>query len=125
MPHPSTTQDRYPYQNELNWSKSERLIARRAFDAALGREFHEIMQQARQKANQIKAPADLWELERYLTARRKEIDAKYEFRFSRLTRTFGRLLWEGRVSEDQLRRLGEDKLNVIRSCAKVFSDMAT
>ena len=82
------------------------------------------MQQAKRKANQIKDPADVWELERYLNARRKEIDAKYEFRFSRLTRTFGKLLCEGRVSEDELRALGEDKLKVIRSCAKVLSEDA-
>jgi len=34
----SATQDRYPYQNEPTWSKTEKAIARTAFDAALGRE---------------------------------------------------------------------------------------
>jgi hypothetical protein len=63
-------------------------------------------------------------LERYLTERRKDIDGKYKFRSSRLTRTFGRLLCERRVSENELRGLGEDKLKVIRSCAKVLSEDA-
>jgi len=61
-------------------------------------------------------------LERYLTQRRKEIDRKYEFRSSRLTQTFGRLLCERRVSQVELSGLREDKLKAIRSCAKVFSE---
>jgi len=52
------------------------------------------MQEAKRKANQIKEPADVWELERCLTQRRKDIDHKYDFRSSRLTQMFGRLLCE-------------------------------
>jgi len=50
------------------------------------------MQETKRRATQIKEPGDLWELERYLTQRRKEIDGKYDFRSSRLTRVFGRTL---------------------------------
>jgi hypothetical protein len=35
MTNPSAIQDRYPYQNEPIWSKSEKIIARKDFDAAL------------------------------------------------------------------------------------------
>jgi len=124
MSSPSATRDRYPYQNEPLWSRPEKAIARTVFDAALKRELHEIMQEARRKANQISKADDLWDLERYLTQHRKDIDAKYEFRSSRLTRVFGRLLSEGRVSEEELSDLGEDKLKVVRSCAKVLSEDA-
>jgi hypothetical protein len=124
MSSPSATRDRYPYQNEPLWSRPEKAIARTVFDAALKRELHEIMQEARRKANQISKADDLWDLERYLTQHRKDIDAKYEFRSSRLTRVFGRLLSEGRVSEEELSGLGEDKLKVVRSCAKVLSEDA-
>jgi Photoprotection regulator fluorescence recovery protein len=77
---------RYPYQNEPIWSNSEKTIARAAFDAALERDLQEVTQEAKQKANQIKKPANVWELERYLTQRRKQIDHKHNFRSSRLTR---------------------------------------
>src|SRR5215469_7647021 len=112
----------YPYQNEATWSRSEKAIARKVFDAALKRELHEVMQEAKKKADQVKEAADVWELERYLTQRRKDIDHKYEFRFSRLTRVFGTLLCEGRVSEEELRGLREDKRKAIRACAHVLSD---
>ena len=48
MTSPSATQDSYPYQNEPIWSRSEKAIARKAFDAALGRELHEVIQEAKQ-----------------------------------------------------------------------------
>ncbi len=118
------TQGTYPYPNEPTWSRSEKAIARTVFDAALKRELQEVMQETRRMANQINKPADLWDLERYLTQRRKDIDSKYDFRPSRLTRVFGRLSYERRVSEDDLRGLCEDKVKAIRSCAKVLSEDA-
>ena len=57
------------------------------------------MQETKRKANQIKEPANVWELERHLTQRRKDIDRKYDYRFSRLTRVFGTLLYECRITE--------------------------
>jgi hypothetical protein len=72
----------------------------------------------------MKDPADVWELERYLTRRRKDIDRRYEFRTSRLTGVFGALFCEHRVSEEELRGLGADKLKAIRSCAEVLAQDA-
>ena len=124
MSSPSATQNTYPYQNEPTWSKSEKAIARTAFDAALKREFHQVIQEAKQKASQINEPEDLWDLEHYLTERRKEIDRKYDYRYSQLTQVFGRLLHEGRLSEEELRGLRDDKLKSIRSFAELFAKYA-
>ena len=122
MSSPSATQNRYPYQNEPTWSKSEKAIARRAFDAALGRELHEVIQEAKKMASQIQQSSDLWELEHYLTQRRKEIDRKYDFRGSRLIDVLGRLLYENRLGEEDLGGLREDKLKSIRSIAKFLAE---
>jgi Photoprotection regulator fluorescence recovery protein len=94
MPSSPATQERYPYQ------------------------------EAKQKANQIKEPPHVWELERYLTQRRKDVDRRYDFRSSRLTRVFGSLLCERRITQEELHGLREDKVKVIRSCAKVLSEDA-
>ena len=91
MSGPSATPQTYLYRNEPIWSRSERGIARRIFDAALKRELHQAMQETKQKASRIKEARDLWALERHLTDRRKDIDRKYDFRVSRLTRVFGTL----------------------------------
>jgi len=124
MTTPSAKQDSYPYQNEPAWSKSEKTIARTAFDAALGRELHEVIQKAKQVANEIQQSSDLWDLEHYLTERRKEIDRKYDYRYSQLGHVFGRLLHEGRISEDELRGLSDEKLRLIRSSAELFAKYA-
>jgi hypothetical protein len=124
MTSPSATQDRYPYQNEPIWSRSEKIIARKAFDAALGRELHEVIQETQKMASQIQQSSDLWDLEHYLTQRRKEIDRKYDYRYSQLTHVFGRLLYENRLREEELRGLGEDKLKPIRSLAKFLAEDA-
>src|SRR6266853_5449669 len=89
MSSPSATPNTYPYQNEPTWSKSEKAIARTAFDAALKRELQDVMHKTKQMANQIKEPADVWELEYYLTERRKEINRKYDYRYSQLRHVFG------------------------------------
>ena len=118
------SQNSYPHQNEPTWSKSEKTIARTAFDAALGRELHEVMLEAKQMANAIQESVDLWELEHYLTRRRKEIDHKYDFRGSRLIDVLGKLLYENRLGEEDLRGLRENKLESIRSFAKFLAEDA-
>jgi len=124
MSSPSVNQNTYPWQNEPTWSKSEKAIARTAFDAALKRELQEVMREAKQMANEIKEPTDAWGLERYLTERREEINRKYDYRYSQLTHVFGRLLYEGRVSEEELGGLREDKLKPIRSLTKFLAEDA-
>src|ERR1700756_4356173 len=124
MTSPSATQDRYPYQNEPIWSRPEKTVARAAFDAALKRELQEIMEEAKQMANQINEPADLWDLEHYLTQRRKEIDRTSETKHWKLTHAFGELLPEQRLCEEEVLGLREDKLKLIRSFATFLSEDA-
>jgi len=120
----SATPNRYAYQNEPIWSRSEKAIARKAFDAALKRELHEVMQQGKQMANRINKADDLWDLERYLTEHRKDIARKYDTRGSRLKDVLGRLLYENRLGEEELRGLREDKMKSIRSFAQFLRDGA-
>jgi hypothetical protein len=124
MTSPSAIRDSYPYHNEPIWSRSEKRVARTAFDAALGREHHEVIQEAKKMASQIRQSSDLWDLEHYLTERRKEIDRKYDYRYSQLTHVFGRLLYEKRLREEELHGLDEDKLKPIRSFAKFLAEDA-
>jgi hypothetical protein len=124
MTSPSATQSRHPYQNEPIWSRSEKAIARKAFDAALKRELHEVIEETKQLASRIKQPSGLWDLERYLTERRKDINGKYDIRGSRLKDVLGKLLYENRLAEEDLRGLREEKMKSIRSFAQFLRDGA-
>ena len=75
----------------------------------------------KQMANEIQQSSDLWDLEHYLSERRKEIDRKYDYRYSQLTHVFGRLLHERRLTEQELRGLREDKMKLIHSFAEFLA----
>ena len=107
----------------LKWSHTEKQIARKAFELALDGEFRSVIRRAKDMAGQIEQPTDLWDLEHYLTESRKRIDRTYDYRYSVLTDVFGRLVREGRLSEDELQGLGEDKLQSIRSYARLLAKL--
>ena len=124
MRNPSQSPTPYGYASasDVTWSRAEKAVARRAYDAALERELREVMEDARQRASRIRQPSDIWELEQYLTQRRKEIDRKYQFRASHLTQVLGELLHQKRISERELRGLHEDKLKSVQSFAKLLTE---
>jgi hypothetical protein len=86
----------------------------------LKRELHQVIQEAKQMASQIQDPSDLWDLEHYLTERRKQIDRTYDYRYSQLTLVFGILLCESRLGEEDLRGLREDKPKSIRTLCQIL-----
>jgi Photoprotection regulator fluorescence recovery protein len=102
---------------DLKWSPSEKAVALKAFEAALAREFEAVIAETKRLAARIEQPDDLWELERYLTEERKEIDETFDYRYSVLPLVLGSLIRRGRLCEQELRGLGEDKLARIRSVA--------
>jgi hypothetical protein len=104
---------------ELKWSAAEKAVARRAFDLALGREMETVIREAKDRAAKTEEPSQLWDLERWLTQRRQEIDRSYDYRYSVLLRVFARLLREGLLHEADLHGLGQDKLDRIRRVASL------
>jgi len=100
---------------DLNWSQTEKRIARKAFDLALSREFDAVIQEVRCRAAAIEAPSALWDPEDFLTKSRKDIDQRYDYRYSDLIEVFASLIWSGRLTEAELNGLGEDKLGAVRT----------
>jgi hypothetical protein len=86
---------------------------RRAFELALGRELEALVREAKDRAAKIQESSELWELEGWLTERRTGIDRKYDYRYSVLPLVFATLLREGRLTEDDLTGLAQDKLEAI------------
>jgi hypothetical protein len=99
--------------NNLKWSESEKKLSRRVFEAALTTELAEIMSDFKSRAAQLSTPQDMWDLEDYLTRKRRMIDEKYDYRYSQLIFVFGRLVREGRIQESELNGLSKEKLEYI------------
>ncbi len=108
--------------HDLKWSNQDKAIARKAFNQALEREFAAVIEKAKQMASRIKEPEDLWNLEDYLTQSRKKIDETYDYRYSVLPLVFGNLLMEGRLREQELQGLGDDKLSLIRRYVQISTE---
>lgn len=105
--------------SSTNWSESEKRIARRVFSTALQNELAQLMAEFKQRATAAKEPEDMWSVEQFLATARRDIDSKYDYRYSQLDLVFGRLLREGRIAERDLHGLSEDKLAYIRRVASL------
>jgi len=105
--------------NEINWSKSEKVIARRAFDTAYKRECDAIITKLKEMVVKAKEPDDIWQIHNYLTEQREAIDEKYDYRYSILISVFARVLNEGWLRQTDLEELGEKKIEEIRKIASL------
>ncbi|HXU38504.1 MAG TPA: hypothetical protein VN937_19260 [Blastocatellia bacterium] len=104
------------------WTKSEKAVARRAFDAALDREYTALTDEVRRRANSIAEPHHIWALHDFLTRTRKDLDQKYDYRYSQLDFVFARLILDGWLSEAELTGLAEEKLARIRSLLDMWRE---
>jgi hypothetical protein len=103
---------------ETQWTKREKDIARRAFNAAYERECRAISQKVRKMALGINDLPGLWHLSEYLTKKREELDEKYDYRYSVLRFVFARLIHEGWLTKEDLAGLSDDKLTDICQIAE-------
>jgi hypothetical protein len=105
---------------EDEWTKSEKKIARRAFDKALEKEYNFIIKETKRMALNASKPSDIWEIRDYLTRTLKQINRKYDYRYSRIIFVLGMLLQKGLISLDDLKRLNENKVEQIKNVAGKF-----
>jgi hypothetical protein len=97
------------------------VIAHTAFDAALGRKPHEVIQEAKRMASQIQESSDLWDLEPYLTRRSKEINREYH---SQLMRMLGDSMCEKQLRQGKLHRLCEGEAAADPFCRQIPAEDA-
>lgn len=105
--------------SEWSWSKTEKKIARKAFDTAYLREIKQIEEEVKKRVESFKEKNDVWDLHDYLTERRRDIDRKYDYRYSQLIWVFARLMIDGYLKEEDLEGLSEHKLLAIREFIKL------
>jgi len=98
---------------EQNWSKKEKAIAKRAFENAYEKECKDLIEKIQKRASEAKGPPDIWRLRDFLTKRIKEIENKYDYRYSMLILVFARLMQEGWITVDEIEGLSEDKISKI------------
>jgi hypothetical protein len=105
---------------DLKWSPDEKKVAHRAFDAALVRERMAIRRHVEALLRDTDDGTVIWAIRDYLNEVARDIDYKFDFRYSVLINVFGRLVAEGALAMDELVGLGEDKLAMIEERAAVW-----
>jgi hypothetical protein len=105
--------------NGIPWSAAEKKLAREVFDRALNAELQETLEDFKERARKAQEPSDLWDIRDHLERRQRDIDQKYDYRYSQLLMVFGRLLREGRITEEEISTLSDEKLEVIRRVASI------
>lgn len=101
-------------RRELHWSHKEKSVARTAFDNALARENANIRKEVERMLQSSNEASAVWDVLEFLAKKRREIERKYDYRYSVLTGVFARLLYEGWISEKDLAGLDPEKLELIR-----------
>ena len=101
-----------------SWSKSQKKHARELFDLALEREYKALIEEI--NTTKVTSRDEVWELRDRLNRKAKEMDRKYDYRYSQLIFVFADLLREGYLSFEELNVLGEEKLGDIKKWSGVI-----
>jgi hypothetical protein len=104
---------------DTTWSITEKEIAKRAFDKAYEREIAALLETVRKEAGSIARVEDVWRLHDLLSARRHDVDGKYDYRYSVLIFVFARLVKEGWLNLTELEGLEQDKLAKIKALTRM------
>lgn len=105
--------------SEANWTDLEKKIARIAFDKAYEREVEALLKQVQEEAETIAEVEDLWRLHDFLSAKRHEIEGKYDYHYSALIFIFAGLLKEGWLQISDLEGLDQEKLAKVAALARM------
>jgi len=107
---------------EIRWSATQKKAARAAFDLALRRELKSIRNEVESMIQNGSDDNVVWSLQDYLPKKRREIDQKYDYRYSVLVLVFCRLVFEGWLTEDELVGIGVEKVEVIGKVRSLRTD---
>lgn len=105
--------------SNIEWSKTEKKIAQTAFDKAYEREISALIDEVRKQASAVSVVDDIWSLHDFLSARRHDIDGKYEYTYSALMFVFARLIKEGWLQLEELNGLDSDKLTKVAALTRM------
>ena len=101
----------------LSWSSAEKKIARTAFDAALERERAAVRHEVESILQSSPDSAEIWRVRDYLNEKAREIDTKYDYRYSVLIDVFAQLIAQGWLTVDELVGLHSEKLQLIKQAS--------
>jgi hypothetical protein len=105
---------------DLKWSPGEKKAAHSAFEAALARERASIRRHVEAVLRDTNDGTEIWAIRDYLNDKARELDRKYDFRYSVLIGVFARLVAEDWLALEELAGLDIAKRELIREHSTVW-----
>ncbi|MBW4487978.1 MAG: hypothetical protein KME12_09320 [Trichocoleus desertorum ATA4-8-CV12] len=105
--------------SDVEWSHGEKQVAQSAFERAYEREINALIKEVRERASTITKLDDTWLLHDFLSARRHQLDGKYDYKYSVLIFVFAQLVKEGWLHLKELEGLEGDKLTKIAALTRM------
>lgn len=105
--------------SNIEWSTTEQIAAKAAFEKAYEREINALIEEVRHQSSTLTALEDLWSLHDFLSAKRHEIDGKYDYNYPALLFVFANLIKDGWLHIDELKNLSKDKLAKITALTRL------
>jgi hypothetical protein len=106
---------------DLKWSPGEKKVAHAAFEAAHSRERAAIRREIEAMLRNSDDGTEIWRVRDYLNGKARELDQKYDFRYSVLIGVFARLLAEGWLTLEDIAGLNVAKQELIRERSTVWT----
>lgn len=106
-------------QVDTEWTEVEKKIAQTAFNQAYEREIKALLNQVREQTSTLTELGDLWQLHDFLSAKRHEIEGKYDYQYAAILFVFARLVKEDWLNLNELEGLDKDKLSKVAALARM------
>jgi hypothetical protein len=104
---------------DFTWSPTEKKIARAAFDSAYERECAGILREVNKMLADATDSQVVWKIEKHIEKRRRDMEHRYDFRYSVLLMHFAGMLRDRVLTEEDLSGLSSDKMETIRRFASL------
>lgn len=103
----------------FDWSNTEKILAREAYDRAYERECNKILEKVRGMLYSMEDPKEIWKIYDYLRKNRRDMDSKYDYRYLILIIVFGKLMREGLILDSDIDKFSQDKIDAIKRIASI------
>jgi len=103
----------------FDWSNTEKILAREAYDRAYERECTKILEKVRGMLSGMEDSKDIWKIYDYLKKNRRDMDSKYDYRYLILIIVLGKLMKDGLIFDSDIDKLSQDKIDAIKRVASI------
>ena len=106
-------------QTDILWSSEDKQVALAAIKKAYNQEVEKLIKTIRENASAVSKLDEVWQLHDYLSAKRHELDCRYDERESFLMFTLSQLIKDGLLDMSEIAQLDAAKKAKVRVLSRM------